>query len=64
MLTKAIGRELRALGQGILINLDTWRTLHLGCYGYPRATSPNLDRFAAESTLFENAPAGAIRCQQ
>lgn len=28
---------------------------HLGCYGYPNATTPNLDQFAAEGTRYENA---------
>src|SRR5437867_4158738 len=39
----------------ILISLDTTRADRLGCYGYGRATSPNLDRLAAESTLYEQA---------
>ncbi len=28
---------------------------HLGCYGYARETSPNIDRLAANGVLFENA---------
>ncbi|MEA4908287.1 MAG: sulfatase [Anaerolineaceae bacterium] len=39
----------------ILIILDTHRADRLGCYGYPRGTSPNLDAFARSSILFENA---------
>ncbi len=30
----------------ILLVIDTLRADHLGCYGYGRATSPNLDRLA------------------
>ena len=36
----------------VLISLDTVRPHHLGCYGYARGTSPNLDRFAASGALF------------
>lgn len=39
----------------IIIVYDTLRADHLGCYGNPRAVSPNLDRFASEGTLFESA---------
>jgi arylsulfatase A-like enzyme len=36
----------------ILISLDTLRADHLGCYGYPRNTSPNIDLIAQEGALF------------
>jgi len=39
----------------VLILVDTLRADHLGCYGYQRPTSPNIDRLAKESTLFEQA---------
>jgi arylsulfatase A-like enzyme len=39
----------------ILLVIDTLRADHLGCYGYQRQTSPNIDRLAKESILFENA---------
>ena len=39
----------------ILISLDTLRADHLSCYGYHRNTSPNIDAFAKEGILFENA---------
>ena len=38
----------------IIVTLDTTRKDHLGCYGYHRNTSPNLDRFAAESLVLED----------
>ena len=39
----------------IVIVIDTLRADHLSSYGYARQTTPNLDRFAAEGVLFENA---------
>jgi arylsulfatase A-like enzyme len=39
----------------LLISLDTLRADHLGCYGYPRPTSPFLDRLASQGVLFEQA---------
>ena len=38
----------------LLIGIDTLRKDHLGCYGYPRNTSPNIDQLASESYVFEN----------
>jgi arylsulfatase A-like enzyme len=43
----------------ILIVIDTLRADHLGCYGYEKNTSPNIDRFAGESTFYRNAYAQA-----
>lgn len=39
----------------IFIVLDTQRADRLGCYGHPKAITPNLDKFAAEGVLFEQA---------
>ena len=39
----------------ILIVIDTLRADHLGCYGYFRDTSPNIDAFADQSIFFEQA---------
>ena len=37
----------------IFITIDTLRADHLGAYGYPRETSPNLDRLAAGGIRFD-----------
>jgi arylsulfatase A-like enzyme len=38
----------------IIIAVDTLRADHLGCYGYPRKTSPNIDEFALDGVKFNN----------
>lgn len=38
-----------------VITIDTLRADHLGCYGYPRDTSPFLDSLAARGVVFDNA---------
>lgn len=42
----------------VLVVLDTLRADRLSCYGYPRPTSPFLDRLASEGALFED-----VTCQ-
>ncbi len=39
----------------VLVTIDTLRADRLGCYGYNRAATPNLDKLAQNGTLFENA---------
>lgn len=43
----------------VLLSIDALRADRLGCYGYPRDTSPHLDAVAQESLLFEKAFAQA-----
>jgi arylsulfatase A-like enzyme len=46
----------------LYIDIDTLRADHLGCYGYPRATSPNIDAFAKRAVRFENVHASDTPC--
>jgi arylsulfatase A-like enzyme len=39
----------------LVIGIDTLRADRLGCYGYPRPTSPNIDALAKDAVLFEQA---------
>ena len=39
----------------ILISIDCLRSDHIGAYGYPRNTSPNIDAFAEDGVVFETA---------
>ncbi|MSR48036.1 MAG: hypothetical protein EXS13_13420 [Planctomycetes bacterium] len=43
----------------IVVLIDTLRADRLGCYGYDRPTSPELDALAARGVVFENAYAQA-----
>jgi len=44
----------------ILMSLDTIRADHLASFGYKIQTSPNLDKLAEESLVFENAIASGV----
>ena len=37
----------------LLIAVDSLRRDHMSCYGYHRLTTPHIDRFSEEATLFE-----------
>ena len=39
----------------LIFGLDTTPANHLGCYGYPRPTSPNIDRLARNGVQFTDA---------
>ncbi len=43
-------------GPNVIVYLsDALRADHLGCYGYRKPTSPNIDAFASQALRFENA---------
>ena len=46
----------------LYIDIDTLRPDHLGCYGYHRNTTPNLDRVAAEGVRFDNCYVSDAPC--
>ena len=46
----------------LYIDIDTLRPDHLGCYGYHRDTSPNIDRIAAQGVRFDNCYASDAPC--
>lgn len=46
----------------LYIDIDTLRPDHLGCYGYHRATSPNIDAIAARGIRFDNVYASDVPC--
>jgi arylsulfatase A-like enzyme len=37
----------------VMFGIDSLRADHMSCYGYYRQTTPHIDKFAAEGTLFE-----------
>ena len=37
----------------VLLAVDSLRADHMSCYGYAKNTTPHLDRFASQGTLFE-----------
>lgn len=46
----------------LIIDIDTLRPDHLGCYGYERLTSPNLDELARLGVRFDNVYASDVPC--
>ena len=46
----------------LYVDIDSLRADHLGCYGYHRRTSPNIDALAAEGTRFTNTYVSDAPC--
>ncbi len=46
----------------LYIDIDTLRADHLGCYGYARRTSPNIDALAREGIRFDSVYASDTPC--
>lgn len=46
----------------LYIDIDSLRPDHLGCYGYPRNTSPVIDRLAREGVRFEEVMVSDSPC--
>ncbi|MHA1490258.1 MAG: sulfatase [Promethearchaeota archaeon] len=46
----------------LYIDIDTLRADHLGCYGYHRNTSPNIDKIAKEGVVFSECYASDTPC--
>lgn len=46
----------------LYLDVDTLRPDHLGCYGYPRRTSPNIDALAEQGLRFQNVYASDVPC--
>jgi len=46
----------------LYIDIDTLRPDHLGCYGYHRNTSPNIDALSERAAVFDNVHASDVPC--
>lgn len=55
MILAVVAAALFAAPDVFIVSVDTLRADRLGCYGHSLETSPNIDRFAGEALLFEDA---------
>jgi len=58
-LAAGCGGQSERPGGIILVSIDTLRPDHLGCYGYDKPTSPEIDALCSESVVFDQATAHA-----
>lgn len=62
MLRHARDRRALTATRILDIDIDTLRPDHLGCHGYHRETTPNIDAIAANGTRFTNVYASDVPC--
>ncbi|MDX1631559.1 MAG: sulfatase, partial [Thermoanaerobaculia bacterium] len=55
--TRTLAESLPDRPNVFIYLIDTLRADHLGCYGYPRPISPEIDSFAGNAVLFRRAVA-------
>lgn len=55
----ALAKPATAHPNVLLLVMDTMRRDRMGVYGYPRDTTPNLDRWAQRGLLYDNAVANS-----
>jgi arylsulfatase A-like enzyme len=48
----------------VLVGVDTLRADHMGCYGYYRDTTPNIDRWASGAVIFDQCTVSTPRTTQ
>jgi arylsulfatase A-like enzyme len=52
--TSAVSLPVSGRPNIVIYTIDALRADHLGCYGYQKPTSPQIDAFASDATLFAN----------
>jgi arylsulfatase A-like enzyme/Flp pilus assembly protein TadD len=55
LLSSGLVAEVKGAPNVVVITIDTLRADHLGCYGYSKIRTPNIDALAADSARFERA---------
>ena len=53
--SSGLAGEIKHTTSVVIITIDTLRADHLGCYGYTKIRTPNIDALATDSARFERA---------